>query len=978
MLEGYDRFLEAAAIIADGETPDWEALESTLTSDAERDMVRRLRVIAEIRSAHAARSFVESLSGDDPSGTATDASARHLPAGSRWGSLEILQPIGRGRFGTVYRAWDPSLDRDVALKLLRRSDRPSGPSDALVVEEGRWMARVRHPNVVTIYGAQRIDGQTGLWMELVEGRTLEAELADRGPFDAAEVGKVGVELCRALTAVHQAGLVHRDVKTQNVLREASTGRVVLGDFGTGRELDEMGETAPIAGTPAYLAPEIFDGKPATPQSDLYSLGTLLFRLATKTFPIRGRSLREFRAAHADERRISIRELRPDLPARLALAIDRALDPDPGRRFTSAAAFEDAIAIVFPSPEQNRFSNVLRLAAVITVGAALTVGGLMWRSSRKQTTGGAAGGAPTPLGQAVSTRLGARSFRQISTDPELAGPGGPSPDGRFLSYVNGKTGDLAIHEIATGQRRNLTANPSPYSPGYAETSRFSADGSRLIYVWYEVGDSKTGNDNRGALRSIPVDGGESQPIWRAPEGSWLELRDWSGSDDEMLVAVGGATGNIELVVLSSSGSVLGKVDAERALHYGASLSIDGRTIAYDKPDPVTGRPAVYLAGVDGAPAARLIAGPSSSFFPIWTRDGRYVLFLSDRAGDIGLWAQPMDGLRAAGEPVRLEPSIGLAWPMMGLTSSGALFMRRAIGTRDVLVAPIDPFSHTLVAEARKLSAVGADHTGSPDWSPDGKRVAFFSQRNLQTSLAVKSIDGGTEREIVEPNLMGVARPKWMPDGHSLYFKAIRNHRPGLHRVDLDTGAISTVIDAQIGRYEVFPDNGDVLYEAERGRFVRHDARTGRQALVHEVAAGWSASRQIALDPGGNRLAYIAMRSGADGVIRVLRVVNLIDHAVTDLALQSPSDVNMQPVGWTRDGTAIFVERAPKDEPPGGCCGEVLVVDALSGQAKSTGIHVNGLMDISFSPDARHVAFDSGYPVQEAWVLENILKPLDVER
>ena len=167
--------------------------------------------------------------------------------------------------------------------------------------EGRLQARVRHPGVITIYGADRIDGRVGLWMEIIEGRTLEQELDADGPFKATEAAKIGIELCRALGAVHEEGLLHRDVKAQNVMRDEK-GRLVLGDFGTGRgAVDRDGREADsahdVAGTPLYFAPEIFRREPGTAQSDLYSLGVLLYHLVTGSFPVRGCSVRQLRDSH---------------------------------------------------------------------------------------------------------------------------------------------------------------------------------------------------------------------------------------------------------------------------------------------------------------------------------------------------------------------------------------------------------------------------------------------------------------------------------------------------------------------------------------------------------------------------------------------------------------------------------------------------------------------------------------------------------
>ncbi len=367
------RFTELAEAIADGRPLDWDSIELSTPDGEERLVVAHLRAISQIAELRIASDSVSASSAASRFLSTTGATAS--PEGTaigRWGLLQILERVGAGSFGDVYRAWDPTLDREVALKLLRR--RANEPDDTLVVEEGRLMARVRHQNVVTIYGAQRIDGQTGLWMEFIRGRTLDAELRERGPFDVADLLRVGIELSRALAAVHAAGLVHRDVKAQNVMREEG-GRLVLGDFGTGRELEDLASRERMAGTPAYLAPEIFSGAPATPQSDLYSLGALLFYLATGRHPVPGRSVRELREAHARGSHQSILEARSDLPRPLADVIDRALDPDLARRFKSAEAMESAlIGTALPSGPvgaPDRFGALGRL------GSRATRSGPVW-------------------------------------------------------------------------------------------------------------------------------------------------------------------------------------------------------------------------------------------------------------------------------------------------------------------------------------------------------------------------------------------------------------------------------------------------------------------------------------------------------------------------------------------------------------------------------------------------------------------------
>lgn len=317
--------LKLAEDIADGEvTSDWEVLASSLGPE-ERPLLKHLKTAFELAPIWA--------SGTRPAlRQPTDSDGRSLMPGSRWGELVVLAPLGSGRFGDVYRAWDPTLDRQVALKLLRA---PGDADPARLLEEGRMMARVRHPNVATVHGAQRIEGVTGLWMEMIRGRTLAAELAAEGPFSAAALAQAARQLAAALQAVHEAGLVHRDVKPQNTFREPS-GRVVLGDFGCGRPADDVA-AGELAGTPAYIAPEVLSGAPATPQSDLYGLAATLFQLATGRPPVRAASLDALLVAHRLGRREALAEARPDVPPRLVRAIEHALEPDPSRRTPTAAA-----------------------------------------------------------------------------------------------------------------------------------------------------------------------------------------------------------------------------------------------------------------------------------------------------------------------------------------------------------------------------------------------------------------------------------------------------------------------------------------------------------------------------------------------------------------------------------------------------------------------------------------------------------------
>lgn len=345
--------LEIAYRVGDGDAIDWT---STQTGRADLDSsIAQLRSIARIS---------EELRKGDPS-----VDSFH-EAGS-WGRLQLVERLQSGTYGEVWRAHDPALQRDVALKL----ERHPGSWDERWIEEGRRLARVRHPHVIAVHGADRHEGRAGLWMDLVRGHALEEILSGWGPLGADEIVRVGIDLCAAVGAVHAAGLVHGDIKTRNVMRAgrpghpAGAGRIVLMDFGSAREEESADRSTH---TPLYAAPELLaDGRP-TVASDIHALGVVLYRMATGRFPREADSaeaLRELAHHGVDD----LRDLRPDFPRELARIIERALDPDPSRRFPTARVMEDALAHVAQLDALPRSARSDRSRWIVALFAVLALG-----------------------------------------------------------------------------------------------------------------------------------------------------------------------------------------------------------------------------------------------------------------------------------------------------------------------------------------------------------------------------------------------------------------------------------------------------------------------------------------------------------------------------------------------------------------------------------------------------------------------------
>ena len=417
-----------ASAVSDRADIDWAAQERASADAPQLALLAQLRVIEGIARFHGPFPQ-EHQAAETP---VPPYVASGLP--ERWAHLELRGILGRGTSGVVFRALDAKLDREVAVKLLAGPDAAGTTNE--VIAEGRHLARIRHPHVVTVYGADRFDGRIGIWMEMIVGGTLESIIRAQGALGAREAALVGIDVCSALAAVHRAGLLHRDVKAQNVMRERG-GRIVLMDLGAGLELLPTDDTAvDTTGTPSYMAPELFAGARPSVQTDIYSVGMLLFRLLTDSHAVEAGTIRELKDAHKGGRRRRLRDVRPDVPVPLDEVIERALAFDPAARYESASAMEYALMAALgmvatpattAAPGHGRWRRAATrpipawLTAVLlvtTVALVVATTGLdQWRSG--EPAGPASGAARSATGPASTDALSEDERRIWTGYEELA-------------------------------------------------------------------------------------------------------------------------------------------------------------------------------------------------------------------------------------------------------------------------------------------------------------------------------------------------------------------------------------------------------------------------------------------------------------------------------------------------------------------------------------------------------------------------------
>ena len=573
-------------------------------------------------------------------------------------------------------------------------------------------------------------------------------------------------------------------------------------------------------------------------------------------------------------------------------------------------------------------------------------------------------------------------RQIWTGADVDLEGKPSADGRYLTYVDWTstaTGNVAIRDLTSGENRRLT-NAQDAAEGFAEYPVLSHDGKLIAYAW----DS--------SVRLIGVDG--SRPRTLVPRDAGKYPYDLAWSPDGTLIAAAitdyGGDKTSQIVLISVANGTVTRLKSTGWRSPSVSgFSPDGKLLLYTlaRNSDSSDRDVVAIAA-DGSSETALVEGPSNDTDPLWTPDGKAIVFMSDRSGSEALWMQRVEGSSAKGTAELLRPNFRGA--LLGFSRDGSFFYGSQEFQGDVFTARLDPATLAVAGQPSSLTDRFVGRNSGASWSPDGKLVAFVRGPDRRSKqIVVRSMADGSERTLptkfIDGYLLAQHGPAWFPDSRSVLVSdsSETTRKTTLRRVDVYTGEESLVLEATYQTMwplvSIAPDGKSIFFtrtekdkdpEMNSLRLVRRDLATGGETELYRAASDGVGFFGLTISPDGRRLAFMANVGPNQRHLMTLPV-----EGGTPQVLYRGGYANPQPQAavWTRDGKHILFKAQDGRQRT-----RVWALPADGGPAHKLELVAEGIGKMNLSPDGTQLLYTGTTRKQELWVINNLLPHLSSKR
>ncbi len=764
-----------------------------------------------------------------------DERAQDLANGLR-GRYTIERQLGHGGMATVWLARDLRYDRLVALKVLRPELAASLGSDRFL-REIMLAARLQHPHVVSVYDSGEIPtappGDPILWftMPYIEGESLRERLRRLGALPREDALRITRDVSRGLHYAHQHGVVHRDVKPENILLTAD-GSTLVADFGIARPTDaqpaELTGTGIVIGTPAYMSPEQASGAgDLDARTDLYALACVVYEMLTGVPPFTGPTVHAIVAKHLTEQPSLSGGVAGPIPESIRPVLAKALAKAPGDRQSSVAEFAAALGVADRRPRAAPARTALVATAALI--AAAGVGLYLARAGAGGSLGRSGAGAP---GGSVASGF-SRKLAQLSFGEGLEEWPAWSPDGKTLAYVAEVEGfrQLFTRPAQGGPERQLTRGSRDHI-----MPAWSPDGTRLAFV-HSAGST-------GKLEPSEVDGAyfEGGELWAMDLATGQETKlfdngfnpSWS-PDGQRLAFDAPLTGGQRVWVADVRGRNPRQVtsdSSEVVVHTQPRWSPDGSKLVFRRIEKLQSD--IAVADFESQRIVHVTDDFIPDQDPAWSPDGRSIYFSSSRGGGINIWRMPVAADGAPNGPAeQLTTGAGDdVQPSLHPDGRRLVFAVRGIHA-DLWRLPVSPETGRATGAPEPiLSTTRVESRGS--WSPDGRSIAFNSDRTGEMNIWIRN-PAGDERQITF-GAGGDYQPTWSPDGKSVVFFSARGGNTDIWLGRLDDTTLTRLTDDPALDINPFfsPDGRQIAFVSDR---------SGRSEVWIMNADG-SAERQLA--------------------------------------------------------------------------------------------------------------------------------------